>query len=163
VPDYMIPSVFHFLDALPRTPNRKVDLRALPKPETLRPTLEAGYVAPQSAMEHQLAAIWQELLRVERVGIHDNFFDLGGHSMLIVQMQRLIKERLDLELAVVQLFEYPMISALAGYLESGQESEQELIAVSQQRGDSRRETMKQRRQSRTNKRTVRTKGEPLDE
>ncbi|MGZ4112072.1 MAG: non-ribosomal peptide synthetase, partial [Tumebacillaceae bacterium] len=163
VPEYMIPSVFHFLDALPRTPNRKVDLHALPKPETFRPTLEVGYVAPQSAMEHELAAIWQELLRVERVGIHDNFFDLGGHSMLIVQMQRLIRERMGIELAVVQLFEYPMISALAGYLESGQESEQELIAVSQQRGDSRRETMKQRRQSRTNKRTARTKGEPLDE
>jgi len=80
LPDYMIPSAFVVLEALPLTPNGKIDRRALPAPEMQ--TASSGYVAPRTATEQVLASIWCEVLKVERVGIEDNFFALGGHSLL---------------------------------------------------------------------------------
>ena len=85
LPDYMVPAVFVRLEALPLTPSDKIDRRALPLPDDLRPQLETGYVAPRNPIEEQLASIWCKVLGVERVGIHDNFFDLGGHSLLAVR------------------------------------------------------------------------------
>ena len=85
LPDYMVPSVFVFLEKLPLTPNGKVDRRALPKPEG-RPELERAYVAPRNETEEKLTKIWSEVLHVERIGINDNFFELGGHSLLTVSM-----------------------------------------------------------------------------
>jgi amino acid adenylation domain-containing protein len=84
LPDYMMPSAIAFLNALPLTANGKVDRKALPIPNGLRPELEAAYVAPSNEVERTVATIWQEMLHVEKLGIHDNFFELGGHSLLII-------------------------------------------------------------------------------
>ncbi|HEY0639569.1 MAG TPA: amino acid adenylation domain-containing protein, partial [Pseudonocardiaceae bacterium] len=82
LPDYMVPAVFMVLDALPLNPNGKVDRGALPAPEGLRPDLAADYVAPRNPIEETLATIWAQLLELDRVGVHDGFFDVGGHSLL---------------------------------------------------------------------------------
>ena len=84
LPDYMIPSAFVQLDAMPLTPNGKIDRRALPAPDYTR--LEGQVVPPRTPAEGLLAAIWQEVLELEQVGIHDNFFEVGGHSLLATQV-----------------------------------------------------------------------------
>jgi amino acid adenylation domain-containing protein len=86
LPEYMIPSIFVPLDALPLTPNGKVDRRALPDPEGLAAPASEDYVAPRTPMEEEIAGVWRELLGVERVGVYDNFFDLGGHSLLSMKV-----------------------------------------------------------------------------
>jgi acyl carrier protein len=112
----MVPGVFVMLDRLPLTPNGKLDFRALPKLQGDRPRLEAAYVAPQSELERNLAAIWQEALHLDKVGIHDNFFDLGGHSILLIRVQSRLEELLKQNVAMIELFEYPTISTLARHL-----------------------------------------------
>ena len=116
LPDYMVPSAFVTLEALPLTPNGKVDRQALPAPDGARPELEATYVVPQTGVERAIAAVWQEALNVEKVGIYDNFFDLGGHSLMMVMVHNRLQEMFDRDLSVVEMFRYPTISALAEYL-----------------------------------------------
>jgi amino acid adenylation domain-containing protein len=116
LPDYMIPSVFMFMDSLPLT-NGKLDRRALPKPDNSRPTLNVSYVAPTSLMEKKLAQIWTELLSLDRVGRHDNFFDLGGHSLLGAKLVLLIHKEFDYDLPVSELFAAPTIAELAQRIE----------------------------------------------
>lgn len=115
LPEYMVPGAFVRLEAMPLTPNGKVDRRALPDPD-MRGTSEDIYVAPQSELEQTLAKIWQEVLRLERVGLSDNFFDLGGHSLLLVQVQAKLRELLDRQVPVLEFFKYPTIGSLAKYL-----------------------------------------------
>jgi acyl-coenzyme A synthetase/AMP-(fatty) acid ligase len=86
LPDYMVPSAFVFLDRLPLTHNGKIDRKALPVPDQCRPELEEIYVAPRTPVEEMIAEIWAEVLKLDRVGVHDNFFDLGGHSLLATQI-----------------------------------------------------------------------------
>jgi hypothetical protein len=81
LPDYMIPAAFVFLDALPISPNGKVDRRALPAPGHERPAFETDYVAPRDAVEEMLAGMWRETLGLERIGVRDDFFNLGGDSI----------------------------------------------------------------------------------
>ncbi|PYM12137.1 MAG: non-ribosomal peptide synthetase, partial [Verrucomicrobia bacterium] len=116
LPEYMIPSAFVMLEKLPLTPNGKVDRRALPAPENHRARLETKFVAPQAGLEQTIAAIWEEVLSIKHPGVNDNFFDLGGHSLQVVQIQNKLRERLGAELPVVKLFEYPTVRSLAGYL-----------------------------------------------
>ncbi|HET9185583.1 MAG TPA: amino acid adenylation domain-containing protein, partial [Solirubrobacterales bacterium] len=116
LPDYMVPAAFVFLPALPLSPNGKVDARALPAPERVRPELAAAYAAPKSELERIIAAVWQEALGVETVGIHDNFFDLGGHSLLLAKVHARLKEVLERELSLVDLFKNPTVSSLAAAL-----------------------------------------------
>ncbi|HEV7506854.1 MAG TPA: non-ribosomal peptide synthase/polyketide synthase [Thermoanaerobaculia bacterium] len=113
LPEYMIPSAWVLLDALPLTPNGKVDRRALPAPAGVRSDLGAVYVAPRTALEEVLAGIWCEVLRIERVGIQDNFFTLGGHSLLATQVVSRIGEDLQIEVPLRRLFEAPTICGLA--------------------------------------------------
>ena len=113
LPDYMIPSVFVFKDALPLTPNGKVDRKALPVPDPIRPELEEGFVAPRSPIEEIIAQIWAEVLKVEKIGIHDNFFNLGGHSLLATQAMSRVREKLQMDLPLRVLFEAPTVAALA--------------------------------------------------
>jgi amino acid adenylation domain-containing protein len=113
VPEYMIPSVFAPLAAFPLTANGKVDQEALRIQVAGRPVAETAYVAPETELERTLAAIWTEVLRVERVGLYDNFFDLGGHSLLMVQVFSRIKAQLETELLMVELFEFPTVSSMA--------------------------------------------------
>ncbi|RCJ36597.1 non-ribosomal peptide synthetase [Nostoc punctiforme NIES-2108] len=116
LPAYMVPGVFIFLDTLPLLPNGKVNRRALPVPADLRPALTTTYQVPQSEMEQQIAKLWQEVLHLERVGIHDNFFDLGGHSLLMIQVNHKLQVNLQRNISVVEMFQNPTIYSLAQYL-----------------------------------------------
>ena len=124
LPEYMVPSAFVVLEALPVTPSGKVDRRALPAPERSRPELETVLVMPQSDAEQLIASVWQELLQLEGVGIHDNFFDLGGNSLLLNQSANKLAEIFGVKLSIVELFQYPTIYTLAQRLsQTNRESE----------------------------------------
>jgi glutamate-1-semialdehyde-2,1-aminomutase/malonyl CoA-acyl carrier protein transacylase len=126
LPDYMIPSAFVMLEALPLTPNGKVDRRALPAPDTSQTSLEQGFVPPHTATEETLAAIWAEVLGVERVGIHDNFFELGGNSLLATQVISRLREAFHVELPLRSLFEEPTVAYLSESIETSRWAAQEL-------------------------------------
>ena len=116
LPDYMIPSAIVNLDSLPLTPNGKIDRRALPPPDPSRSELEAVYVAPQNEVERIIAEVWQQVLRIEQAGMHDNFFDLGGHSLLLIQIHNKFQALFNKEIPIADLFRYPTIKALADHL-----------------------------------------------
>ncbi len=112
LPEAFIPSRFVTLAALPLTPNGKADRAALPEPDAGRPELGTDYRPPRSELERAIAAVWREVLGVDAVGVHDNFFDLGGHSLLLAQAHsRLVA--LGHELALLDLFRHPTVDALA--------------------------------------------------
>jgi len=110
LPDYMIPSAFVSLQELPLTPNGKLDRKALPLPITAR---REDQICPRTPVEEILCGVWGELLRVERVGVEDNFFDLGGHSLIATQVVARVRTALQCELTVQALFEYPTVAGLA--------------------------------------------------
>ena len=112
LPDYMVPSVFVFLDVLPLTPNGKVDRSALPAPETDQPVQEKAYVAPRNSVEELLAEIWSEVLRLDQVGVYDNFLSLGGDSILSIQIAGRAA-RVGLQLTPGHLFEHQTLAELA--------------------------------------------------
>ncbi|MCA9131434.1 MAG: hypothetical protein KDB22_30330, partial [Planctomycetales bacterium] len=117
LPDYMIPSVFVPLETIPHLPNGKVDRRSLPVPDGVRPELKAPFVAPRNQLETRAAAIWAEVLQLDRVGVHDQFFDLGGHSLLATQVLARFRREFAVELPLRMLFEKPTIAQLAGEIE----------------------------------------------
>ena len=120
LPDYMVPSAFVVLDQVPLTPSGKLDRRALPAPEAI---VRSGAPAadPTNDIESAIAAIWTEVLGVERVGIRDNFFDRGGHSLLLARVHGLIGERLNTSISIVELFRYPTIEELSRVIATGAE------------------------------------------
>ncbi len=118
LPWYMAPSAYVWLESLPVTPNGKIDRRALPAPDKTRPQLEAAFVAPRTPTEEQLAAIYAEVLGLERVGISDHFFDLGGHSLLATQVISRVRQSFEIELPLRSLFETPTVAGLAENIES---------------------------------------------
>jgi len=118
LPNYMIPSSFVFLEAMPLMPNGKVDRQALPAPDWTRPELEQAFVAPRTPVEEILTAIWTKVLGLERVGIHDNFFELGGDSILSIQILAQANQA-GLQLVPRQLFEHQIIAELAAVANSG--------------------------------------------
>jgi amino acid adenylation domain-containing protein len=123
LPVYMVPAAFVFLAALPRTPNGKVDRRALPAPDDRsRPELDGAFSAPESSEERSLAAIWSEVLGVERVGVHDDFFRLGGHSLLATQVIARVRRDFQVDLPLRSLFQAPTISGLLEAVQRARES-----------------------------------------
>ncbi len=112
LPDYMVPSVFLVLDKLPLTPSGKLDRRALPAPSGVRPQLAEAYAAPRTAIEALLAQIWAEALKLVQVGIHDNFFALGGDSLVSVQVLALARSR-GIQFLLQDLFRHQTVAALA--------------------------------------------------
>jgi amino acid adenylation domain-containing protein len=116
LPAYMVPAVVVLLEALPVTPNGKVDRRALPAPDRSRPELEKAFVAPRDDLELQLAHIWEEVLGVRPVGVRDNFFELGGHSLLAVRLFALIEKRLGKKLPLTAIFQGATVEHLADVL-----------------------------------------------
>lgn len=116
LPGYMIPNVFVVLDALPLTTSGKIDRGRLPAPGTTRPTLGQAYVSASNAIEARLVEIWGEALELRSVGVDDNFFDLGGNSILAARLSRVIGEAFHVDVPIVKLFEFPNIRLLAGYI-----------------------------------------------
>lgn len=116
LPDYMVPSQWMMLKQLPLTPNGKIDRRALPEPQS-RPEEMGEYVAPRTDVEWILVDIWTRVLRVDQVGVEDNFFDLGGHSLLATQVVVRIQSQLSIEMPMRLLFEYPTVRSLAVQVE----------------------------------------------
>jgi acyl carrier protein len=111
----MVPQAVLVLPSLPMTPNGKIDRRALPEPNAaiaVRPAASA----PASELEKTIAAIWQDVLGLPQVGTGDNFFDLGGHSLLVVQVQRRLREACGREVSITDMFRLPTIKALAAHL-----------------------------------------------
>jgi amino acid adenylation domain-containing protein len=113
LPEYMIPSAFVQLDALPLLPNGKVDRGSLATPPPARPELDTPFVAPRTSVEETLAGIWAEVLGMDRVGTHDNFLDLGGNSLKATQVTSRINNAFCLEIPLRTLFENPTIAELA--------------------------------------------------
>jgi amino acid adenylation domain-containing protein len=118
LPEYMIPTIFVILDSLPLTPSGKVDRRFLPIPDASRRDLEENYVAPKTSIEQQIANIWSEILKLEKIGIHDNFFDLGGYSLLGTQLITRLRQLFSVELSLRFLFELPTVAELANRVEN---------------------------------------------
>jgi len=118
LPEYMAPSTFLKLDAMPLLPNGKVDRRSLPVPGRARPELEDGFIAPNTPLEKELAEIWGEILRLEKVGISNNFFAIGGHSLMAMQLLSRLRTRLGVELPVRDFFAAPTIKSLAEKVET---------------------------------------------
>ncbi|MCY1078497.1 MupA/Atu3671 family FMN-dependent luciferase-like monooxygenase [Archangium lansingense] len=145
LPEHMVPSLVVELPALPLTPNGKVDRKALPAPTAARAT-KAAYVAPQSQLEQQLAEVWREVLKVEQVGVHDNFFDLGGHSLLMVQVHTKLKTVLGQDLPLLKLLEHPTISALARHLRQEPASGAAPVEAAQDRAKRQLESLKRQQQ-----------------
>ena len=117
LPEYMIPSALVPLDALPLTPNGKVDRGALPAPDRDRRELAQVYRGPRTPSEATLTAIWREVLKLAKVGIHDNFFDLGGHSLLATQVVSRIRSAFSIEFPLRSLFEMPTVAEMAEMIE----------------------------------------------
>ncbi|MDP8242503.1 MAG: amino acid adenylation domain-containing protein [Candidatus Hinthialibacter antarcticus] len=113
LPEYMAPSAFMALERFPLTPNGKLDAKALPRQSEDRPELSAAFVAPRNEIEQTIAKVFETILKIDGVGVQDNFFDLGANSMSLVQACHQLRERLSCELSVVQLFQFTTIEALA--------------------------------------------------
>jgi hypothetical protein len=118
LPAYMVPSAWVFLPALPLTTNGKVDRRALPAPEGRG--VEVPFVEPRTATERELAAVWREILGVDRVGAEDDFFELGGHSLLAARVAARMRTVFHLDLSVRLLFDRPKLADLAAAIEEEQ-------------------------------------------
>ncbi|WP_434606957.1 non-ribosomal peptide synthase/polyketide synthase [Pseudomonas sp. D2-30] len=116
LPDYMVPAHLLFLARLPLTPNGKIDRKALPAPDAS--DLQQAYVAPRSEVEQQVAAIWQDVLKLERAGLEDNFFELGGHSLLVTQVVSRIRRVLGIEVPLRSLFEHSTLQAFVAAFEA---------------------------------------------
>ena len=125
LPAHLVPAAFVPLEQLPLTPNGKVDRRALPAPEMDRLLQTEQGVAPRSTVEKQLTALWKELLQLEQVGIHDNFFALGGHSLLTVQLVMQIKQRFAANLSLKHFLAGPTIAQLAAQIEQHEIEQQQ--------------------------------------
>jgi amino acid adenylation domain-containing protein len=116
LPEYMLPSQFMFLDAMPRLSNGKINRHALPSPETVESKESDSYVAPREATEKQLVAIWETLLNHRPIGIRENFFDLGGHSLLLTRLLGQIQKEFGKRLSIATMFESPTIEEQAAVL-----------------------------------------------
>lgn len=118
LPEYMVPNDFIVMDAMPLTPNGKLDRKQLPEPSQGAAVEAAEYQAPESDLQQTIAEVWQATLQLDKVGTNDNFFDLGGHSLLIVRVHQLLKERVDKPISLTDLYRFPTIKSLTDFLNS---------------------------------------------
>ncbi len=116
LPHYMIPSIFVLLEKMPLTPNGKIDMKSLKEYECSRLNLQLSYMPPNNQLERIITEVWQQALKLDKIGIHESFFDLGGDSLLVVKVQELLEKKLERKLSTTVLFQYPTISVLARYL-----------------------------------------------
>jgi amino acid adenylation domain-containing protein len=133
LPEYMVPGAFVVLDALPVTPNGKLDRRALPAPDRVRSDTEGDLIAPRDSLERELADIWEEILGVRPIGVRDNFFQLGGHSLSVVRMTAQVQKRLGHSVPLASLLQGGTIEQLAAAIR-GQHGSPSPILTLQQAG-----------------------------
>ncbi|NIM17014.1 MAG: amino acid adenylation domain-containing protein [Candidatus Aminicenantes bacterium] len=129
LPDFMIPSRFMKIDKIPLTPNNKVDHKALPDPEISRPQLESGYLAPVTGMEKLITDTWQEVLNLDKIGINDNFFDLGGNSLSLVKVIVKLRKILKREIPTLMMLQYPTVHLLAQHIMEEEEKQNKISAA----------------------------------
>ncbi len=146
LPDYMIPAAFVALDAFPLTNNGKINRLALPEPDGSRPDLEQPFVAPSTDTEKAIANIWRDVLLVDRVGVHDSFFELGGDSLLVVRAISSLRRHFNSKLSVHKLYEYRTVQALAAFLgDSAETSQATLNSAIDERAAKRRQALQRKR------------------
>jgi len=148
LPEYMVPALYLFLEALPLSANNKVDRKALPDPESARSRAETEAVPPRNELERTLERIVSEVLERESVGIHGNFFELGANSVDVVRIHGRLRETLGLDLPVVDFFRRPTISFLAEYLSEGEDEEVAFERLEQEAGKRKSRREKKRRRGR---------------
>ncbi|WP_404481568.1 MupA/Atu3671 family FMN-dependent luciferase-like monooxygenase [Novosphingobium sp. BL-52-GroH] len=147
LPEFMVPALLMEMRTLPRTPNGKVDRSALPAPQGDASSPGGDYVAPGDAMEEKVAGIWREVLKLDRVGTRDNFFDIGGHSLLAVQVHRALRAALDRPLPLTDIFRFPTVQTLSAHL-SGSGDGDVATQQGQARAAGRRAALERRRGTR---------------
>ncbi len=148
LPDYMIPAAFVMLDAFPLTNNGKINRLALPAPDDSRPIIDAPLVPPRTQTERTIADVWQNVLLIKEIGVHDSFFELGGDSLLVVRAVSQLRERFATKLGVHKIFEHRTISELAQFLDVEQAeicSSTNRLKPVQQRASKRQAALKRRR------------------
>jgi acyl carrier protein len=144
LPEFMVPVAFVELAELPLTPNRKIDRKALPVPQQASsgaPDGSASSGAPESETDKAIAEVWRDVLGRDQVGLDDNFFDLGGHSLLVVRAHRLLQDALARPLALTDLYRFPTIRKLSTFLSQGASTDTQKAGA---RGAKRREAMRRR-------------------
>jgi acyl carrier protein len=152
MPEYMVPSDYVLLEAMPLTPNGKLNRKALPAPTFERVAATGNFVGAQSPIEKTLTEIWSKELGLSQVSVTDNFFDLGGHSLLLIRVQTRLNEELKSNVSVVELFQHPTIRALAAHLAAqqggGAAKPDQLLPSIQNRAAKRAEALNRQRQKR---------------
>jgi acyl carrier protein len=153
LPEYMVPNGVLVLERLPQTANGKIDRQALAELQDVSPETVATYEPPRNELERQIAAAWMEALKIDKVGVDQNFFDLGGHSMLLAQVHLRLQTSLGRELALVDFFKYPTVSSLAQFI--SHEAREETSAVEiDARTEERKDKLKKQRQTRRKARSA---------
>jgi natural product biosynthesis luciferase-like monooxygenase protein len=147
LPEYMVPSAFMTMNELPLTANGKIDRKSLPAPDVAYRNLNAEPVAPRTKKERVIAEIWQQVLKIDRAGVHDNFFDLGGHSLLMAQAHSLLQEKLSINVPLIKLLEHPTISSLAKFIGQESTTERPSLELGRDRAHKQRDALKAQRRS----------------
>lgn len=145
LPEYMVPAIFVALKQLPLTASGKVDRKALPDPDVQRPNLDTPYIVPSTEIERNIAALWEEVLKVDRVGIRDNFFDLGGYSLIMSKVRRKLELMLQKDISMVEMFEHPTVHSLAEHLSPSAATEAPSPQPDHERASKQRQAIRQRR------------------
>lgn len=146
LPEYMVPNDVVVLDAMPLTPNGKLDRKQLPSPQDTAQAETAEYEAPKDEVQQIIVNVWQETLKLEKVGIKDNFFDLGGHSLLVIMVHHLLQDKLTTPISLTDLYRFPTIESLTQHLNSSDQNES--LKKSSDRASRRRERMGLRKRGR---------------
>lgn len=135
LPEYMVPYTFVILEKLPLTPNGKIDRRTLPIPNYNQINIKTTYIAPRTPIEEKLVAIWADLLNVKQISVEDNFFDLGGHSLLLTQFLFRVRQTWQIELPLSSLLEMPIIASVAQNIEIAQKTSSNITVTPKTRID----------------------------
>nr|WP_315788442.1 amino acid adenylation domain-containing protein [Fischerella sp. JS2] len=160
LPEYMMPTAFVMLKALPLLPNGKVNYHALPILEGVRPELDQELQLPQTEIEQAIAEIWREVLHIQEIGIHDNFFELGGHSLLLIQVHHKLQQRFQQDFSLVEMFRYPTISHLRKVF-NPEANPQISLGQNLRQFETRTVSMQRRKEVRQKHRTAKQKGESI--
>ena len=137
LPDYMVPAVVLELPAFPLTPSGKLDRKALPAPDWSALS-NRSFEPPTSDLELIIASVWSEALGVDQVGTRDNFFDLGGHSLLLTRVHRALVKELGRDFSMIDLFRYPTVESLARHLDDGRDKAESFKTLEERRERARR-------------------------